>query len=404
MISVEEARRRIVGALSPLPAEQVGVVESLGRVLAADVVARTTQPPADMSAMDGWAVRAADVATVPARLRQVGYVPAGRHHEGEIGPGEAVRVFTGAPLPAGADAVVIQEDADLDGDVVTVREGAPAGRYVRRAGLDFRAGEAGIRAGRLLTPRDVGLAAAMNVPWLRVRRRPRVAILPTGDEIVMPGDPIGPNQIVSSNALALAAFVRAMGGEPIDLGIARDDRESLRSLAAAATGSDLLVTTGGASVGEHDLIRSVLGEEGLTLDFWQIAMRPGKPLMFGRIRGVPMLGLPGNPVSALVCGVLFLRPAIAALLGLPDAGPAEERAALGADLGVNDRREDYLRATLSQDAEGRVVATPFPVQDSSNLSRLASADCLLIRPPHAPPAKAGEAVRIIRLTGGFGAL
>ncbi|MCC7273687.1 MAG: molybdopterin molybdotransferase MoeA [Alphaproteobacteria bacterium] len=404
MISVEEARRRIVDALKPLPAEQVGLAEGLGRVLAQDVVARTTQPPASVSAMDGWAVRAADVATVPARLRQVGYVPAGQRHEGTIGAGEAVRIFTGAPLPDGADAIVIQEDAALEGDTVVVREGAPAGRYVRRAGLDFRAGDVGIRAGRLLTPRDIGLAAAMNVPWLKVRRRPRVAILPTGDEIVMPGEPIGPNQIVSSNALALAAFVRQMGGQPIDLGVAPDDRTSLAALAAGAAGSDLLVTTGGASVGEHDLIRSVLGEEGLTLDFWQIAMRPGKPLMFGRIRGTPMLGLPGNPVSALVCAVLFLRPALARLIGLADLDPAEGTAVLGVDLAANDRREDYLRATLAQGLDGGVVATPFATQDSSNLSRLVAADCLVVRAPHAPPARAGDRVRVVRLGGTFGSL
>ncbi|BBK32017.1 molybdopterin molybdochelatase [Stella humosa] len=404
MISVEEARRRILAGLAVLPAEQVVLTDALGRVLAEDLVARTTQPPAPVSAMDGWAVRAADVASVPCRLRIAGYVPAGQHFEGTVGPGEAVRIFTGAPVPDGADAIVIQEDADQEGDAVVVREGVAAGRYVRRAGLDFSAGDVGVRAGTLMGPRAVGLAAAMNVPWLRVRRRPRVAILPTGDEIVMPGEPIGRNQIVSSNALALAAFVRQMGGLPVDLGIAADDRASLAALAGAARGCDLLVTTGGASVGEHDLVRSVLGEAGLQLDFWQIAMRPGKPLMFGQLAGTPMLGLPGNPVSALVCAVLFLRPAIARLCGMPDLAAAEEQAVLGADLGANDRREDYLRATLDRTPDGRLRATPFPTQDSSNLLRLVAADCLLVREPHAPPTAAGAPVRIVPLGGVFGAL
>ncbi|WP_374448263.1 gephyrin-like molybdotransferase Glp [Stella sp.] len=402
MISVEEARRRILAGLTALPAEQVGLTEALGRVLAEDLVARTTQPPAAVSAMDGWAVRAADVAQVPVRLRVAGYVAAGRSFTGTVGAGEAVRIFTGAPVPAGADAIVIQEDADHAGETVTVREGVAAGRYVRPAGLDFRAGDVGAAAGTRMGPRAIGLAAAMNVPWLKVRRRPRVAILPTGDEIVMPGEPIGPSQIVSSNALALAAFVRAMGGQPIDLGIARDDRASLSALAAAARGCDLLVTTGGASVGEHDLVRSVLGEAGLQLDFWQIAMRPGKPLMFGSLHGTPMLGLPGNPVSALVCAVLFLRPAMARLSGMADLPPVDEQAILGSDLGANDRREDYLRATLERGPDGLLRATPFATQDSSNLSRLAAADCLVVRPPLAPPARRGEPVRIVPLAAMYG--
>ena len=404
MISVEDARARVLAGLSALPAEQVVLTDALGRVLAEDLVSRTTQPPAAVSAMDGWAVRAADVASVPCRLRPAGYVAAGQRFEGTVGPGEAVRIFTGAPLPDGADAIVIQEDADHSGDVLTVRETAPAGRYVRRAGLDFAAGDVGLRAGTVMGPRAVGLAAAMNVPWLKVHRRPRVAILPTGDEIVMPGEPIGPSQIVSSNALALGAFVRQMGGLPGDLGTARADRASLAALAAAAKGCDLLVTTGGASVGEHDLVRSVLGEAGLELDFWQIAMRPGKPLMFGSLNGTPMLGLPGNPVSALVCAVLFLRPAMARLSGISSLPPDEERARLGIDLPANDRREDYLRATLDRDADGRPRATPFTTQDSSNLARLVAADCLVIRPPHAPPARAGDDVRVVRLAGMFGGL
>ena len=403
MISVEEALGRILAGLAPrapTAAEDVLLSDGLGRVLAEDVRARVTQPPAAMSAMDGWAVRAADVATVPAILRRIGAVPAGARFEGTVGAGETVRIFTGAPLPDGADTIVIQEDADQDGDRVVVREGAPAGTYVRPAGLDFVAGAIGLTAGRRLSARDIGLAAAMNHPWLRVRRRPRVAILATGDEIVRPGDPIGPNQIVSSNALALSALITAVGGDPIMLGIAPDESAALRRMAAGAQGADLLVTTGGASVGEHDLVRSGLAPDGLELDFWSIAMRPGKPLMFGRLGTVPLLGLPGNPVTSLVCALVFLKPALETLLGLARAREPRQTAVLASDLKANDRRQDYLRARFEGDAgDGRRVA-PFAKQDSSMLSPLAQADCLIVRPPNAPALAAGSAVEIIPL-GGF---
>src|SRR5438105_12393211 len=315
MISVEEALARLLAPLEPVPVEQISIAEGAGRVLAEDLAARRTQPPFAVSAMDGYAVRAEDVVQVPARLRIVAEIPAGAGYDGTIGPGEAARIFTGAPIPAGADAIVIQENTARDGDRVEVREGAAKGRYVRRAGLDFAEGEVLLEAGRRLTPRDIGLAAAMNRPWLFVHRRPRVGILSTGDEIVMPGDPIGPHQIVSSNSLSLAAFVAACGGIPVSVGNAPGDPAALRQVAAATRGVDLLVTTGGASVGEHDLVRDALGADGLELDFWQIAMRPGKPLMVGRYRGTPMVGLPGNPVSALVCALLFLRPALDCLSG-----------------------------------------------------------------------------------------
>src|SRR5437764_3691623 len=346
MISVEEALERLLAPLEALPAEQVSVADAVGRVLAEDVAARRTQPPFAVSAMDGYAVRAEDVATVPVELRIVAEVPAGAGFGGHIGPGETARIFTGAPLPEGSDAIVIQEDTERDGDRVQVKEGAPRGRYVRREGLDFAAGEVLLNAGRRLTPRDIGLAAAMNRPWLMVHRRPIVGILSTGDEIVMPGDPIGPHQIVSSNSMSLAAFVTATGGVPVLVGNAPDDPDALRRIAAAARGVDLFVTTGGVSVGEHDLVRDVLAEEGLEIDFWQIAMRPGKPLMVGRYRGAPKVGLPGNPVSTLVCALLFLKPAIDRLSGLP-TDPAEMvTARLGVALKQNDRRQDYLRARL----------------------------------------------------------
>ena len=287
-----------------------------------------------------------------------------------------------------------------DGAAIDVREGAPAGHYIRPAGLDFRAGEVGVPAGRRLDARAIGLAAAMNQPWLSVRRRPRIALLATGDEIVMPGEPLGESQIVSSNTHALRAVAEGCGADAIDLGIARDDTESLARLAAGARGADLLVTTGGASVGEHDLIRDALRDEGLALDFWRIAMRPGKPLMFGTVGGTRLLGLPGNPVSSLVCALVFLRPAIARMLGTDDnALPATQRASLGADVAANDERQDYLRAALRRDGDGTLVATPFPKQDSSMLSLLVKAQCLVVRPPHAPAAPQGAAVDIISLEG-----
>jgi len=401
MISVEAALQRVLAAFAPLPAETVALSEALGRVLAEDVTARVTQPPRAVSAMDGYAVRAADVAQVPAVLEEIGEVAAGGDFKGALGPGQTVRIFTGAPLPEGADAIVIQEDTEAEGARITIRESAKAGNFVRPAGLDFKAGDLGVPAGRLLTARDVGLAAAMNVPWLRVRRQPRVAILATGDEVVMPGEPMGPTQIASSNGLALAALVRSCGGAPLQLGIALDTQDSLAQLAEGARGADLLITAGGASVGKHDLVRQVLGRQGLELDFWKIAMRPGKPLMFGRIGGTAMIGLPGNPVSALVCGLLFVRPAIARMLGQADTAPAPETALLAADLDANDRRQDYLRANLREDGQGRRLVTPFSRQDSSMLATLAHADCLIVRPPHAPPAKAGESVPVIPLAGGI---
>lgn len=401
MISVEEARRRLLEPLKPLGVEQVALSEAVGRVLAEDVTARRTQPPFAASAMDGYAVRAADVATVPARLTVVGSVPAGQSFAGPVGRGEAVRIFTGAPVPEGADAIVIQEDTERDGDMVTVRETASPGRYVRAAGLDFRAGAVGLKAGRRLTARDIGLAATMNRPWLMVGRRPRIAILPTGDEVVMPGDPVGPNQIVSSNGLALAALVSQCGGIPIHLPIAPDNSEALQRIAAGTTGADFLVTTGGASVGEHDLVQEALSAGGLTLDFWKIAMRPGKPLMAGRYRETPMMGLPGNPVSTLVCGLLFLKPVIDRLLGLATDETAPARARLAVDLPANDRRQDYLRATLVRAADGALEARPFVKQDSSVMSLLARADCLVVRPPQAPPAKAGDTVEIIPFGADF---
>ena len=402
MITVAEARARIVAAFEPLAPEQVALADALGRVLAEDVRSRRRQPPVAVSAMDGYAVRSADVVTLPAELKVIGSIPAGSAYDGVVAPGQAVRIFTGAPVPDGADAIVIQENTVAADGIVRVVDGtAPPGRYVRPAGLDFDAGEVLLESGRALTARDLGLAAAMNVPWLKVRRKPRIALLATGDEVVMPGDPIGRHQIVSSNGLSLAGFVRAWGGEPIDLGIALDEEDSLRAMSRGAKGADLLVTTGGASVGDHDLVQKVLGKEGLEVDFWKIAMRPGKPLIFGRMGATALLGLPGNPVSAMVCATIYLGPAMRRMLGVAEKVQPDATAALAVALPENDEREDYLRATLSYRTDGRLEARPFQTQDSSMFSRMAHADCLIVRPPHAPAAPAGATVTIIPLGGGI---
>lgn len=396
---VDEALAHVRAALKPVTAESINLAQSFGRVLAEDVHARVTQPPADVSAMDGYAVLAADVAKVPVTLRMVGEAPAGGSYPGTVKAGEAVRIFTGGPVPAGADAIVIQEAVDRSGDTIAVRESSAAGRHIRRKGLDFKTGDAVLKAGHRLTARDIGLCAAMNVPWLSVRRRPRIALLATGDEVVRPGEPIGPNQIVSSNSYALAALIESLGGVAVDLGIAPDSRDALAAMAEGARGADMLVTMGGASVGDRDLVQSVLGEKGLQTEFWRIAMRPGKPLIFGTIQGTPMLGLPGNPVSSMICGLLFLGTALHRFLGAEGEALQTETATLGRELPQNDTRRDYMRATLERRG-GALVATPFATQDSSQLSGLARAHCLVIREPHEPAARAGEPCTILRIDGG----
>ena len=401
MLSVEEARTRVLAAFSPLQAEQISLIDGLGRVLAENVQSRRTQPPVAVSAMDGYAVRHEDVATPPVTLNIIGHAPAGGQHDGVLAPGQCVRIFTGGPVPTGADTIVIQENTEAEGDQVTIQTSAAKGHYIRPAGLDFQANEIGLFAGQVMTARDLGFAGAMNVPWLMVHRKPRIAILATGDEIAMPGDPLGPNQIVSSNSLALASFIRARGGVAISLGIAPDDREALKAMANGARGADLLVTTGGASVGDHDLVQSVLGELGFELDFWRIAMRPGKPLIFGSIGETPVLGLPGNPVSTIVCAIIFMLPAIERMLGISAVKQPRLTARLKTPLPENDQREDYLRATLEHDNNGGLIAVPFAKQDSSMLSRMARANCLIIRAPHAPPSAAGDVIEYLPIPEGL---
>jgi len=403
MIPVAEAQANVLNGIARLSSEDVSVADAFGRVLAEDVVSRMTQPPIAVSSMDGYAVRSADVATVPAALTLIGESSAGRGFTGTMGAGETVRIFTGAPLPDGADAIVIQEDTDVSGRQITMKEVSGPGRYVRPAGLDFAHGQVLIKAGKRINSRNVALIAGMNVPWVKVTRKPRVAILSTGNELVMPGEPMGPHQIISSNSLGLAAFVAAAGGIAVNLGIAVDEPAALREKLAGIRGMDMLVTIGGASVGDYDLVKQVAGAEGLDITFSQVAMRPGKPLIFGKILGVPMLGLPGNPVSAGVCAALYLKPAIDVMTGAKTAQNAAamtETALLGADVPANDRRQDYLRSKLELSAGGEITVTPFPKQDSSMLALFSQADCLVVRAPNAPAAKKGERVPFVRLDPG----
>jgi len=396
---VAEALERVLAGAEPLPAEAAPLVDAHGRVLADAVAALRTQPPANVSAMDGYAVRAADVAAVPARLKLVGEVAAGHPFEGTIGAGEAARIFTGGVLPPGADTIVIQENTTRQGEVVLVTAGTGKGKHVRVEGLDFARGAVLLAKGRRLTDRDLALAAAMNHPMVPVHRRPKLAVLATGDELVMPGSNPGFGEIVYSNGYATMALARREGCEVLDLGIVPDRLAETAAAVRRASdlGADILVTSGGASIGDYDLVQKALATEGLELSFWKVALRPGRPMMHGRLGAMHVLGLPGNPVSAYVCAVLFLVPLIRRLAGRVDVEPQLESARLGCDLPANDERADYLRATLAPGPQGMPVATPASIQDSSMLTPLARADCLLVRAPHAPAAKAGEMGSIIRL-------
>ncbi|HEV2562194.1 MAG TPA: gephyrin-like molybdotransferase Glp [Rhizomicrobium sp.] len=395
MISVEEAVARIVSAFAPVEAESVSIGYAAGRVLAADAIARFDQPPFPVSAMDGYAVRVGDIDQVPVSLRVIGSAPAGHPFNRKIGVGEAVRIFTGGVVPEGADTIVIQEDTDATGDTVTIKEIPKLHRHIRKAGLDFRAGDVLAVAGRRLTARDVSLIAAGDIASVSVRRRPRIAFAATGDELSKPGEARKQGGIVDSSVYGLAALIEKWGGEAIDLGIVPDAAEAIAALPRRAANADLLVTLGGASVGEHDLIQKALGPEGFKLDFWKIAMRPGKPLIFGRLGALPLLGLPGNPVSTLVCAILFLRPAITAMLGTGTSATLLN-AKLATDLPANDSRQDYIRARLTL-ANGEWLAEPFAIQDSSMLSTLAAADALILHTPHAPAIPAGGRVDILPL-------
>ena len=395
MLSVEEARIRILAGLRATPAESVALDSAWGRVTARPILARLSNPPADISAMDGYAIRAADSAPGTV-LRLVGTSPAGHPFAGAVKAGECVRLFTGSVMPDGSDCVLIQENAGRDADRVTVHEAVAPGRHIRRAGQDFAHSDAVVAAGRRLGARDVGVAAAANHAWVTCHRRPVIALLATGDEIALPGEPIPPGGIANSNTPMLAAAIRAAGATVLILPPTPDD---IQAIAASVDGlrADMLVTIGGASVGDYDLVQAGLAERGFSIDFWKIAMRPGKPLMHGRLGDIPVLGLPGNPVSALVCALLFLLPAIARLSGDQVENVDTDRATLAAPVAANDQRADHLRASLTRDEQGGHLVTPFPKQDSGMLRRLAVSEALILRPPHASALPAGATVEIIRL-------
>lgn len=398
LMPLAEALQNLLSDVAPLGEELVPLDQANGRILSRDLSSTRTQPPFAASAMDGYAVRHADLTGDQPRLNVIGEAAAGHAFEGRLGKGEALRIFTGAPLPENADTIVIQENVDLHGSDILVREIPKPGRYVRPAGLDFEAGKVLLKAGHKLTYRDLALAAAMNHAKLPVHRRPIVAILATGDELVRPGETPGPDQIIASNHAGVAALVEDLGGQPMDLGISLDDETIMARYVARAIDAkaDILVTLGGASVGDHDLVQGVLGQAGMELAFWKIAMRPGKPLMAGHLGPMKVLGLPGNPVSSLICSLLFLKPLMEKMLG-QKVEPEERMARLAADLPANDQRQEYMRASLDVSEEGQMTVRPFTRQDSSILTLLAGAGALIIRPSHAPAAKAGEMVPILLL-------
>ena len=387
MLSVAEALERVLAMVSPVGTETVPLIDSVDRVLRADLTAARTQPPFAASAMDGYAVRAEE-AMAGSRLRVAGEIAAGQTPPRALAPGECMRIFTGAPLPESADSVVLQEDATREGHLILVGETALPGGWVRPAGGDFSEGETLLRAPRPLSPEDVALAAAMGRPWLTVSRRPRVALLPFGDELRQPGEAIGPGQIVSSNNYGVAAMARQYGGEPTLFPVIPDDLDATRAALRAASGFDLIVTLGGASDGDHDLSRPAFAAEGMDPDFYRIAMRPGKPLMAGRFGDGPhaplALGLPGNPVSAMICARLFMVPALIAAQGLTPMPLRLTSRPLAAALPPNGPREHYMRATFRPSPTGETGVAPVDSQDSSLLSRLSAAATLIVRPPHDP--------------------
>ena len=383
MITVTEALDAIFKLVAPLGTEDVPLADAANRVLAAPVTATRLQPPFAASAMDGYALNGVE-ADPEAMFRVIGESAAGHGYNGRIGPGECVRIFTGAPMPGGADRVIIQEDVDRKGDLITLARKLDAGPHVRPAGADFAPGDT-LPAPRVLSPADLALAAAMNVPSLSVARKPIVALLATGDELVMPGEVPGPDQIIASNSFGLKALIEANGGHARMLPIARDNTGSLRTAFELAADADLIVTIGGASVGDHDLVGDVAADMGMEQSFYKVLMRPGKPLMAGRIGNAAMIGLPGNPVSSMVCGHVFLVPALRAMLGLGAAPAPRKTAALTAAVTQNGPREHYMRARVDGDE-----ITIFDSQDSALLSVLAQANALAIRPASDPLREAGE--------------
>lgn len=390
MITVTEAQNRLFELVNPLPCEWVPLVHASGRVLANDVASVRDQPPFAASSMDGYALKSTEVER-HAMFKVIGEAAAGHAYDGVVGPGQTVRIFTGAPLPRGADFVVIQEDTGRTGDVMTITD-APGNRdNIRPTGGDFKVGTT-LTAPRHLTPQDIALLASMNIPSVPVTRKPVVALISTGDELVMPGENPGPSQIIASNTFGLKAMLEANGAIARLLPIARDTISSLRTSFELAADADLIITIGGASVGDHDLVGKVAQDMGLDRAFYKVAMRPGKPLMAGKLNGAALVGLPGNPVSAIVCGYLFILPLVKTMLGLGRSTQILQQATLTADLRQNGPRQHYMRAIIENG-----TVTVFDNQDSSLLTVLAQANALLVRPPNDPALQAGDTVKYIAL-------
>ncbi|WP_029618161.1 molybdopterin molybdotransferase MoeA [Pseudorhizobium marinum] len=400
LLPVAEAKARLLDRARPVEGTQeVSLADANGRMLATPLAARLTQPPFDASAMDGYALRAADAPQIGAELSVIGTAAAGHPFEGSVDAGQAVRIFTGAPVPEGADTILIQEDAEpLEGQRIRTKFAVTIGRHIRPRGQDFTDGETVLPPVTRLDYTHLTVAAAMNHPRLTVYRKPLVAILATGDELLVPGSIPAAGQIIASNSFGVRALVEDNGAEVLDLGIVRDDRDSISAAVdmARKANADVLVTLGGASVGDHDLVQSTLKAAGMELDFWRIAMRPGKPLMVGSLGEMQVLGLPGNPVASLVCSLLFLEPLVRNLARLPQRR-REAQAFAARELASNDQRQDYLRATLTPDEGGNLVADPYRKQDSSMMKVFATSDALIVRPPHAPALAAGAPCPILLL-------
>lgn len=400
MISVQEARQRLLQNIHPTEKEVISIDQATGRVLADDVTSKVNKPPFNTSAMDGYAVQHKDTKNSPVTLKIVETLPAGEVSQRKLNPGEAARVFTGSQIPKGADAVVIQENCsnlDLEKEEITINIPVSLDQNIRKKGIDFKTGDKKLKAGHTLSPRDVALLAAMNITWVNVYKKPTIAILVTGSELALPGDEVHPGQIFSSNNFGLKAQIEKWGCIAIDLGIVSDDEVKIAEKISKVKSVDMIVISGGMSVGDHDLVKSSLTKVGLSLDFWKVAMQPGKPLMFGEINKIPLLGLPGNPVSSFVCTMLFLRSAIQTMLNLDIIIP-HLTALISDDMPPNKNREQYVRATLSSDRNGNLIAVPFINQDSSLLSILAECDCLIVREPNAPALQKNDKVKIVLIS------
>jgi len=401
LIPAEEALNIVLNGVEPVGDEHLPLSKAAGRTLVSSLASLRTQPPFDASAMDGYAVKQADVTTLPTSLEIIGESRAGVPFDTPINEDEAVRIFTGAVIPEGADTIIIQENTHSDGGTVTVIAGTSEGKYIRKAGLDFKIGEVLLGAGDKLTPNRLALAASMDHAEVTVFKRPKVALLSTGDELVMPGEATLPGQIIASNTFGIAASIENCDAELMDLGIAIDTREALKAKfdQAIQNGANIIVTTGGASVGDHDLVLPVAQDLGFEFEIAKIAMRPGKPFLFGKLkhegRTVYITGLAGNPVSSLVAFNVFVKPLIQKLSGEPPEALKPIPAVLGCDLPENDERAEYMRAILTTSEDGQRIATPFKKQDSSMLANLVRAQCLVYRAVKARPVKTGEACEIV---------